>query len=62
MWIQACGSGVLFRHHGFGEEYAEIDLAHTAQTWALILARLAGYLATGNPAAVLPRPRLIPHS
>ena len=42
MWIQACGSGVLFRHYGFGEEYAEIDLAHTAQTWALILARLAG--------------------
>src|SRR6266700_1359349 len=25
------GTGVLFRHYGFGEGYAEIDLAHTAQ-------------------------------
>jgi hypothetical protein len=50
------GSGVLFRHYGFGEEYAEIDLAHTAQTWALILARLAGYLATGTPQPFFPAP------
>lgn len=34
------GTGVLFRHHGFGEGYPEVDLAHTAQTWALILDRL----------------------
>jgi hypothetical protein len=27
---------VLFRHYGFGEGYPEIDLGHTAQTWALI--------------------------
>ena len=50
------GSGVLFRHYGFGEEYADIDLAHTAQTWALILARLAGYLATGTPQPFFPAP------
>ena len=30
------GTGGLFRHYGFGEGYAEIDLAHTAQTWAQI--------------------------
>src|SRR5262244_2022269 len=48
------GTGVLFRHYGFGEGYAEIDFAHTAQTWALILARLAGYLATGTPQPFFP--------
>ena len=34
------GTAVLFRHHGFGAGYPEIDLGHTAQTWALILDRL----------------------
>ncbi len=29
------GTGVLFRHHGFAEGYAESDLGHTAQTWAV---------------------------
>jgi len=41
------GTGVLFRHYGFGQGYAEIDLAHTAQTWALILDRLVRYANTG---------------
>ena len=50
----ATGTSVLFRHHGFGEGYAEIDLGHTAQTWAQILQRLAGYLATGNPQPFFP--------
>jgi hypothetical protein len=45
---------VLFRHYGFGEGYAEIDLAHTAQSWALILDRLAGYLASGTPQPFFP--------
>jgi uncharacterized protein YndB with AHSA1/START domain len=48
------GTGVLFRHYGFADGYAEIDLAHTAQTWALILQRLAGYLASGNPQPFFP--------
>ncbi len=43
------GTSVLFRHYGFGEGYAEADLGHTAQTWALILDRLARYAATGTP-------------
>jgi len=43
------GTGVLFRHYGFGEGYPEIDLGHTAQTWALITQRLAGYVASGTP-------------
>jgi hypothetical protein len=43
------GTSVLFRHYGFGEGYAEIDLGHTAQTWALILDRLASYVASGTP-------------
>lgn len=50
------GTGVLFRHYGFGEGYAEIDLAHTAQTWALILDRLAGYLASGTAQPFFPAP------
>jgi len=43
------GTSVLFRHYGFAEGYAEIDLGHTAQTWAFILDRLAKYAATGTP-------------
>jgi hypothetical protein len=43
------GTGVLFRHYGFAEGYPEIDLAHTAQTWAMIMQRLADYVASGSP-------------
>ena len=43
------GTGVLFRHYGFGEGYPEIDLGHTAQTWAMIMQHLADYLASGKP-------------
>ena len=48
------GTGVLFRHYGFGNAYAEIDLAHTAQTWAMILDRLARYVAGGTPQPFFP--------
>jgi len=48
------GTGVVFRHYGFADGYAEIDLAHTAQTWALILQRLAGYLVSGIPQPFFP--------
>jgi hypothetical protein len=48
------GTGVLFRHYGFADGYPEIDLAHTAQTWALILQRLVGYLASGSPQPFFP--------
>jgi hypothetical protein len=41
------GTGVLFRHYGFGEGYAEADLGYTAQTWAMILDRLASHARTG---------------
>ena len=50
----ATGTGVLFRHYGFGEGYAEVDLGHTAQTWALILDRLASYVASGRPQPLFP--------
>jgi hypothetical protein len=43
------GTGVLFRHYGFAEGYPEVDLAHTAQTWAMIMQRLADYVASGSP-------------
>jgi hypothetical protein len=43
------GTGVLFRHYGFGDGYPEVDLAHTAQAWAAILERLVAYVATGTP-------------
>ncbi len=48
------GTGVLFRHYGFGEGYPETDLGYTAQTWALILDRLTGYAATGEPRPFFP--------
>ena len=48
------GTGVMFRHYGFGEGYAEADLGHTAQTWATIMQRLTDYLATGKPQPVFP--------
>jgi len=48
------GTGVLFRHYGFGDGYPEVELAHTAQTWALILQRLADYLASGHPQPFFP--------
>jgi hypothetical protein len=48
------GTSVLFRHYGLGDGYAEIDLGHTAQTWALILDRLACYIATGTPQPFFP--------
>jgi uncharacterized protein YndB with AHSA1/START domain len=48
------GTGVLFRHHGFGAGYSEIDLAHTAQTWALILDRLAEVADGGAPHPFFP--------
>jgi len=48
------GTGVLFRHYGFGEGYPETDLGHTAQTWALILDRLAKFATTGTPQPFFP--------
>ena len=48
------GTGVLFRHYGFGEGYPEIDLGHTAQTWALILARLVEHLESGEARPFFP--------
>ena len=47
-------AGVLFRHHGFTDGYPENDLAYTAQTWAMILDRLAGYVASGTPRPYFP--------
>jgi uncharacterized protein YndB with AHSA1/START domain len=48
------GTGVLFRHYGFGEGYAEADLGYTAQTWALIMDRLGKYAASGTPQPLMP--------
>lgn len=48
------GTGVLFRHHGFGEGYPETDLGHTAHTWALILDQLVAYHATGTAQPLFP--------
>ena len=43
------GSTVLFRHYRFGDGYSESALGHTAQSWAMILDRLARYLESGTP-------------
>ncbi|MGH8825875.1 MAG: hypothetical protein ACRDVN_15570 [Jiangellaceae bacterium] len=48
------GTGVLFRHYGFGEGYPEADLGHTAQTWAGILDRLAKYAVSATPQPFIP--------
>lgn len=48
------GTSVLFRHYGFGDGYAEVDLGHTAQTWAMVLDRLAKYVATGTAQPFFP--------
>lgn len=50
------GTSVLFRHYGFGPGYAEIDLAHTAQTWAMIMDRLAKFASSGTPQPLFPLP------
>lgn len=50
------GTGVLFRHYGFGEGYPEADLGYTAQTWALILERLVAYHTTGTAQPLFPAP------
>jgi hypothetical protein len=50
------GTGVLFRHYGFGDGYPEVELAHTAQIWALIMDRLQKYVATGTPQPFFPEP------
>jgi uncharacterized protein YndB with AHSA1/START domain len=51
---KGAGTGVLFRHYGFADGYAEVDLAHTAQSWAMILDRLSGYVATGRAQPYFP--------
>ncbi len=43
------GTGILFRHYGFAEDYPETDLGHTAQTWAMVMDRLATFADTGTP-------------
>ena len=43
-------ASVQFRHYDFEPSYTESDLAYTAQSWAMILDRLARYLASGVPA------------
>ena len=40
---------VQFRHYDFEPDYAESDVAYTAQTWAMILDRLARFLESGLP-------------
>jgi uncharacterized protein YndB with AHSA1/START domain len=42
------GTGVLFRHYGFGDGYPETDLGHTAQAWALIMDRLSAHITDGS--------------
>lgn len=47
---------MLFRDHGFAEGYPEIEFAHTAQVWAMILDRLACYAETGAAQPFFPAP------
>lgn len=48
------GTGVLFRHRGFTDGYAETDLGYTAQTWAMILDRLSAYAVSGTAQPYFP--------
>jgi len=40
---------VQFRHYGFESSYGESEAAFTAQSWAMILDRLARFIKTGVP-------------
>ena len=40
-------TNVQFRHYDFESGYGESDLAYTAQSWAMILERLARHLKSG---------------
>jgi hypothetical protein len=42
-------TSVQFRHYDFEEDYAEASVAFTAQSWAMILDRLARYATSGVP-------------
>lgn len=42
-------TNVQFRHYDFEPDYVESDLGSTAQTWAMILHRLARFLESGVP-------------
>jgi uncharacterized protein YndB with AHSA1/START domain len=42
-------TSVQFRHYDFESGYGEAELAYTAQSWAMILDRLARYVKTGVP-------------
>jgi Activator of Hsp90 ATPase homolog 1-like protein len=42
-------TNVQFRHYDFEAGYEESDLAYTAQSWAMILDRLARYVKSGVP-------------
>jgi hypothetical protein len=48
------GTGILFRHYGFADGYPENDLGHTAQTWAMVMDRLARYADAGTPQPFFP--------
>lgn len=48
------GTGVMFRHYGFADGYAETDLGYTAQTWAMILDRLTTYVVSGTAQPYFP--------
>ena len=48
------GTSVLFRHYGFADGYPEIDLGHTAQTWAQIEDRLVAVAASNKPQPFFP--------
>jgi uncharacterized protein YndB with AHSA1/START domain len=52
------GTTVLFREYEFPDDYPEIGLGRTAQTWARIMDRLARYVATGTPQPYFPAPAL----
>jgi hypothetical protein len=40
---------VQFRHYGFEDGYEEDSVAFTAQSWAMILDRLARFIRSGQP-------------
>jgi uncharacterized protein YndB with AHSA1/START domain len=48
------GTGVMFRHYGFADGYAETDLGYTAETWAMILDRLTTYVVSGTAQPYFP--------
>jgi Activator of Hsp90 ATPase homolog 1-like protein len=43
------GTGIMFRHGGWADDYPERDWASVNWVWGQVVARLKGFLESGEP-------------